>query len=349
MSGDVRPGGREQSPAITVTAPSWAPIRRSNVLVVDSVRGSYVSVPDIEAQVLQDVADVTVEKVDDGTQLSDALSAADVVIAWHHIALPRNVLRRLGRCRGVVRASVGYDNIDLEAATELGIPVANVPDYGTEEVADHTVALILAMVRRLPDLDRHVRGGGWDWRAAEPTMRLRGARLGVIGLGRIGMAVARRAQTFGITVGFHDPYLPSGIEKALAVERYESLAESLGRSDIVSLHTPLTPETFHLIGRAEFALMRPGVILVNTARGQLVDGAALEEELVAGRLGAACLDVVEGEPVIPAHLLGSSRVLMTPHAAFYSGPALSELRRKAAMTARLFLAGERPRTLINDP
>ena len=320
---------------------------RPLVVVVDSVRGGYVDDPGIEREVLGDLAEVELQRCLEGAGLDGPASEADVLINWHHIALPAQVLRGLQRCRGIVRASVGYDNIDLDAARDCGIPVCNVPDYGTEEVADHTMALVLALARRLPLLDAHVRQGGWDWRVAAGISRLRGAPLGIVGLGRIGTAVARRAQVFGFDVAFYDPHLASGVEKSHGLTRCEELHELIERSWIVSLHAPLTPETFQIIGATEFDRLRPGAILVNTARGDLVDNRALIQALAKGRLGAAGLDVVSGEPTLPDDIRTSGRVLLTPHAAFYSEASLLELRRKAAAAAGRLLLGQPVRTVLN--
>jgi C-terminal binding protein len=321
---------------------------RPLVVVVDSARGGYVAEPDVERAVLEPLARVELQRREEGGRLGPPAEEAEILIAWHHIALPAQVLRALPRCRGIVRASVGYDNIDLAAARELGIPVCNVPDYGTEEVADHAMALLLTLVRRLPALDAHVRGGGWDWRAAGGVNRLRGSTLGIVGLGRIGLAVARRAQAFGLDVAFYDPYVPSGVEKSTALVRCEELNELIDRSWILSLHAPLTAETSRMIGRAELGRMRPDGILLNTARGDLVDSRALVEALEGGRLGGAGLDVLSGEPTVPEEVRVSGRVLLTPHAAFYSDASLLELRRKAAETGRRLLLGQPVRTILND-
>lgn len=317
------------------------------VVVVDSVRGGYVEEPGVEREVLGHLAQVVLQRCREDADLDGPAVDADVLINWHHIALPARAVRRLRRCRGIVRASVGYDNIDLDAARACGIPVCNVPDYGTEEVADHAMALVLALARRLPLLDAHVRAGGWDWRAVGSVGRLRDSALGIVGLGRIGTAVARRAQAFGFDVAFYDPFLPSGVEKSLALVRCEELHELIERSWVLSLHAPLTAETFRMIGRHEIERMRPGTILVNTARGDLVDNDALIAALTEGRLLGAGLDVVSGEPGLPDEIRASGRVLLTPHAAFYSDASLLELRRKAAATAGRLLLGQPVRTIVN--
>ena len=317
------------------------------VKILDSRRGAYLAVPDIERKILGHLAEVSLLTVDSAEEVIEELENADAIISWHHIALTRNVLFRMRHCRGVVRASVGYDNIDLEAATEAGILVSNVPDYGVEEVSDHTMALILALVRKIPVLDRHCREGGWEWRTAGSILRLRGATLGIVGLGRIGSAVARRAVAFGLDVVFFDPYLPSGIEKAHGIRRSESLQELLRSSQILSLHVPLTPETRGMIGRKEILQLPPGAIVVNTCRGEVIQQQALIEELESGHIGQAGLDVLEREPHVPEELRNSNRVLLTAHSAFYADSSLQELRSKAALAALRFLTGQPQRNLLN--
>jgi len=317
------------------------------VKILDSRRGAYLAVLDIERKILGHLAEVSLLTVDSAEEVIEELENADAIISWHHIALTRNVLFRMRHCRGVVRASVGYDNIDLEAATEAGILVSNVPDYGVEEVSDHTMALILALVRKIPVLDRHCREGGWEWRTAGSILRLRGATLGIVGLGRIGSAVARRAVAFGLDVVFFDPYLPSGIEKAHGIRRSESLQELLRSSQILSLHVPLTPETRGMIGRKEILQLPPGAIVVNTCRGEVIQQQALIEELESGHIGQAGLDVLEREPHVPEELRNSNRVLLTAHSAFYADSSLQELRSKAALAALRFLTGQPQRNLLN--
>jgi len=317
------------------------------VMIVDSRRGGYLREPDIEREVLAGCAHADLFCVNAADELLGRIEEADAIISWHHIALQRELLTKLQHCRGIVRASVGYDNIDLTCAAACGIPVCNIPDYGTEEVADHTLALLLALARRLRLVDRSVREGGWDWRAIGSAPRLRGARLGIIGFGRIGSAVARRATAFGLAVGFYDPYVPSGVEKAHGVTRYETLLELLDWSQIVSLHVPLTDETRHLIGRVELARLTSETILINTARGEVIEQEALLECLAAGRLGQAGLDVLSEEPQVPDALRASDRVLLTAHSAFYADASLAELRSKAAAAARRFLLGQPERNLLN--
>lgn len=302
------------------------------VAVVDAPGGGYLEKPDIEQGVLDGTADVRLVIVPEGTPAHQAEIDADYVILWHRVSFDAAYFAKTTGLRGVVCASVGYDHVDVAAARAAGVPLFHVPHYGTEEVADHTMALMLALVRRIPALERHVHGGAWDWRAigVGGVRRLRGATCGVIGLGRIGMAVAQRARAFGMHVVFHDPYNHPGVEKSLGVERVPDLEELLRRSDVVTVHVPLTARTRHLLGPRELGLMKPGSILVNTARGAVVDSAALSGALRSGRPALAGLDVVEGEPQIPAWLADHPQTLLTPHVAFYAAESLAELRTRAA-------------------
>jgi D-3-phosphoglycerate dehydrogenase/C-terminal binding protein len=317
------------------------------VAIIDSRWGRYVETPDIEERILGPAVAVEVFRVEAPEELHGHVEDVDGIISWHHIAIDRELLIRLRRCRGIVRAAVGFDNIDLKSATECKIPICNVPDYGTEEVADHTLALLLALVRRLRSLDEHCRRGGWDWRTIGRVQRLRGATLGIVGFGRIGSAVARRAAAFGMDVVFYDPYLPSGVEKAHGVRRAETFEELLGLSSIISLHVPLTAETRGMVDERALALLAPGAVLINTSRGPVVEQRALIAALDNGRLDGAGLDVLASEPDVPEALRTSNRVLLTAHAAFYADAALTELREKAARSVARLLGGKPERNLLN--
>ncbi|MFF7708864.1 NAD(P)-dependent oxidoreductase [Pseudomonas sp. NPDC007930] len=315
-----------------------------NILILDSQRHSYVHTADLEQAVLG--PGVQLHHVDCVAQLPPQALACEAMIAWHRVPLPATALAQLPRCRAIVRAAVGVDNIDLAYARSLGIQVANVPDYGTDEVADHTLALALALLRRLPQADRAVRGGDWNWRSAGSLPRLAGLRVGLVGLGRIGAAVARRFQALGCQVGFFDPYRPSGWEKTLQLARYERLDDLLQACQVVSLHAPLSAATHHLLGREQLRLLR-GKWLINTARGALVCSEALAEALGTGGLAGAALDVLEDETQAPAGALLSDRVIWSPHMAFYSELALAELRRKAAECLHQLLRDGTHRNLLN--
>jgi lactate dehydrogenase-like 2-hydroxyacid dehydrogenase len=317
------------------------------VLVIDNLRSDYLGELETERDALEGVAEVQLCRVSDERGIDDRLERADAVIVWHAIALGAATFRRMLRCRGVVRSAVGFDNIDIETARVLGIPVANVPDYGTEEVADHTMALLLACQRNLLGTHAAVQNGVWDWRTVGPLQRLRGQRLGLLGFGRIGMAVAQRAKAFGLDCRFYDPHLVPGIEKSLGVGRAASLPDLLGDCDVLSIHTPSSPATRGLVGRAELELLAPQATLINTARGDVIDQQALLEHLRRHPGFRAGLDVLAAEPSVPAALRGLPNVVLTGHSAFYSKAALHEMRHKSAATVRQLLLGETVPTIIN--
>jgi phosphoglycerate dehydrogenase-like enzyme len=241
---------------------------------------------------------------------------------------------------------VGYNNIDRAAAARRGVIVCNVPDYGTEEVADHAIMLLLALVRRLLPCHSAIRSGVWDYRSSLPSFRLRGKTLGLVGCGRIGTATALRARAFGLEVAFHDPFAREGTDKALGIRRVYRLEELLEQSDFVSLHCYLDETTRHLIDARALARMRPGAYLINTARGPIVDQSALREALNSGRLAGAGLDVVEREPLDDDRLRDHPHVILTPHSAFYSVEGFVELRTKAAEEVRRVVLGEAPRNPV---
>jgi D-3-phosphoglycerate dehydrogenase len=284
---------------------------------------------------------------------------ADGLLVWHEVKLGADLLAKLERCRVIVRAGVGYDHIDLVAAGRAGIPVCNTPDYGTSEVADHAISMMLALARGIvgyQDLLREDPVGNFD-AARVGQRRIRGRTMGIVGLGRIGTAVALRAKSFGMHVIAFDPYLPSGQEIAVGVQRARSVAELLGAADVVSLHAPLTSETRHLIDDSALAAMRPDAILINTARGGMIDLDALGRGLRAGRLGAAALDVFPVEPPEPLPDLIRAwheneawvrgRLLLTPHAAWSSPESRDDARRLSAETLLLYLRDGTLRNCVN--
>ncbi|MBL9135236.1 MAG: C-terminal binding protein [Verrucomicrobiales bacterium] len=288
--------------------------------------------------------------------LLDKVEGADALIVFHEISLPRPVIARLRHCRIIVRGGVGYDNVDLAAARERGIPVCNVPDYGVDEVADHAVGLMLALNRGWVRVERSLRRSltPWDKRAVEPVPRLAGQTLGIIGLGRIGAATARRAQAFRMKVLACDPYLRPGLEKVFDVPLVD-LDTLLRESDVVSIHTPLTDETRGLVGAAALSRMKPSALLVNTARGAIVDTDALAAALQQGRIAGAGIDVLPTEPPDPsqalvqlwrAELNPPVNLIITPHTAFYSEAAVEEIRVKAAREVARVLRGEPPKNRV---
>jgi phosphoglycerate dehydrogenase-like enzyme len=288
------------------------------------------------------------------------LADLDAVIVRSGVRLTAATLDRLRGCRFIIRAGVGFDNVDVAHAGALGIPVSNVPDYGTNEVADHSIALLLALWRRIVPLNEGVRADpvrGWQYDAAGPVRRLTGAPLGVVGLGRIGTAVASRGKALGMRVVFHDPYVPDGYDKAHQIERASSLGAMVASCDALSIHAPLTPETHHLVDAALLAQAKPGLTLINGGRGRIVSLDAVYDALRDGRLAAFGTDVLESEPPDPAHPLVAAysrrepwldgRMIVTPHAAFYSVEGLHELRVKAAEQVVRVLRGESPRNCVN--
>lgn len=305
----------------------------ASVAVVDAPSGGYVDQLDIEEEVIGSAATVSKYLIPpDDKEMLYGLKEPYLIL-WHHVGLPAEFFERVTNCKAVVCASVGFNHVDVAAAHRHGVRIYHVPHYGTEEVADHTLALFLAAARRLPELAAHVRSGGWDWRLATGIRRLRDSTWGIVGLGRIGLAVAGRAKAFGMRVAFYDPYNHPGIEKALDLSRKPSLEALLADSDVVSLHTPLDEQTHHLIGAEELALMRPDAHLINTARGALIDIAAVRPALDEGRLASVAFDVVENEPALPDWLVNHPRAVLSPHAAFYSVESLVELRTRAARAA----------------
>lgn len=283
-------------------------------------------------------------------EVLEAVRGADAAVSISVRApFSARVIEGLDRCRCIVRAGVGYNNIDLEAATRRGIIVSNVPDYCTADVADHTIALILSLVRRLVPLDRFVRGGGWQYsvQLTGPVPRLDTLTLGLVGLGRVARLVARKLGPWVKRVCSCDPYVEPREASQLGIEML-SLNALLETSDIISLHLPLLSETRHLIGKAELARLKSSALLVNTSRGALVDELALARALRDGRLAAAGLDVLAHEPLELDHPLAHlENVVFTPHFAGYSESAKIDLRQSVARAVEQVLRGAFPPHVLN--
>jgi D-3-phosphoglycerate dehydrogenase len=258
-----------------------------------------------------------------------------------------DIIRQLERCRVISRFGIGIDNIDLEAATAAGIVVTYVPDYCMDEVSDHAMALLLALARKVTYANQLVQNGRWEMKALAPLHRLRGHVLGLVGFGKIPRALAPKAQAFGIKVVAADPYVTAEAAAELDVELVD-FEQLLQQADYVSIHAPLVPETHHMFSTDAFQQMKCSALLVNTARGPLVDGAALVPALDAGQLAGAALDVVSEEPLPPdSPLLGRDNLILTPHTAFYSEESLLDLQTKAAQDAARVLSGAQPRYPVN--
>ncbi|GAB7191646.1 C-terminal binding protein [Kineococcus sp. NUM-3379] len=268
----------------------------------------------------------------------EAAADADGVLV-QYAPVTAAVLDALPRLRVVSRYGVGVDTVDVPAAGARGVAVCNVPDYGTEDVSDHALALALDLARGTTRLDRAVRAGARTIEPARPLHRVATRTFGVLGLGRIGAATARKARGAGFGVLGSDPLHTPGTVTADGVD-VVALEELLARSDVLSLHVPLTPGTHHLVDAAFLARLRPGALLVNTCRGGVVDTAALVAALRAGHLAGAGLDVFETEPLPPdSELLGLDGVVLTPHAAWYSEESEAELKRRTAANALDVLLG----------
>lgn len=258
-------------------------------------------------------------------------------------------LARLPALQVVATCSVGFDHVPVEEATSRGVWVCNVPDYCVDEVADHSLALLLALLRGVVEHDRAVRDGRWDWTAAGRLRRIRGTRLGVVGFGRIGRALAERARPLGFEVWASDPAVPAE-EIEHAGVRAAALDDLLASCEAVSLHLPLTPETEGLIGEAELARLPEGAVLVDTARAQLVDLPALVRALESGRLGGAALDVLPVEPPTAEHPPPRApRLIVNPHVAWYSEEAEEAVYRRPVESVRAVLEGREPDGAVNRP
>lgn len=296
---------------------------------------------DIEHEVLSSVgAAVEDYQCKSEEDVVAVVKGAKVVLA-QFAPIGRHALEALGEDATVVRYGVGVDNIDMDAARELGVSVAYVPDYCIDEVADHTVALLLTLLRKIKVFDEGVRSGNWGAVGlAKPLPPLQKITLGLIGLGRIGRAVLERLQPFGVSFVVHDPFLSPEEASEIGVDLAD-LDALLAQADALSFHLPLTPETTHLLNRERLDLMKSTAVVVNTARGGLIDPHALAEALDTGEIGGAALDVFEEEPLPPnSPLRNVPNILLSPHAAWYSDDSMPMLQRLAAEEAARALQGE---------
>ena len=297
---------------------------------------------DIERDILRR-AGASLDILPDGSPETIRAMAVDAdAILTTYAAIDAETMAALERCRVIARYGIGVDNIDLDAARAAGITVTNVPDYCVEEVADHTLALLLAVWRKVALGNEVVRSGGWGIATLRPVRRLRGRRLGMVGFGHIGRAVAGRALTFGLELLVFDPYIDDAALEGTGVQRIDELDELLAGSDIVTIHAPLTSSTKNLIDARAIDEMKDGAVLINTSRGPIVDTSALVTALSSGKLAGAGLDVFASEPPDAAALKSLSTLVATPHAAFYSDEAIAESQTKAAGCIVAVLAGREP-------
>jgi D-3-phosphoglycerate dehydrogenase len=308
------------------------------VVVSDQVFPSV----EVERDLLAEIdAELTVATGDVEAVLAVAADADAILNTY--LPWDADSIAGLSRCKIIARYGIGFDNVDLQAAADAGIVVTNVPDYSVEEVATHALALILASLRKVVTADDSVRQGTWSIDNFRPIRRLSTLTVGLVGYGRIARRIAAPLEALGAQIIAHDPYLQPGPDFPPLLE----LETVLSRSDILSLHLPLTEETRGIIGADALARMRPEAILVNTSRGPLVDLDAVTAALEEGRLGAAGLDVFDVEPLDPSRVESVPNLIVTPHMAYYSEEALAESQRKAATQVIKVLTGEKPDYQVN--
>ncbi len=327
---------------------------RKKVVITD-----FIPETSIECEVLGNDVDVVALNAMGEDEVLDEIVDADAVLLYHLISLTEKSISRMERCKLIVRGGVGYDNVDWRLARKKGINVCNVPDYGTEDVADTAIGMALTLSRGIHYHNSRLRRGLGEWGFAEyrQVPRLRGRTFGIIGLGRIGTAAALRAKGLGMNVVFYDPYVRDGTDKAVGATRVETLDELLAQTYVLSPHCPLTKETRHIVNPDTIAKLPKGAYVVNTSRGGVVDVNAVLDAVTSGHLAGAGIDVLETEPPAPGDRfieawqnpdhLAHDRIIVNPHTAFYCEEGLGEMRLKAVQNIARFLRGEEPRNLVN--
>lgn len=324
---------------------STPPVPSPNIVITDCDHADIEPESRVFAEAGFDVKLAECETSDD---VVEQARDADGIIN-QYAPIDESVLAALERCKVVVRYGVGVDTVDVDAASRQGVWVVNVPDYGVEEVSDHALAMMMNLFRGVGQFDRAVRAGTWDVNMIHQLYRVSNLTVGVLGCGRIGAAFARKARCLGMSVlGYDVSGVPEELVRA-GVEQAD-FNELLTSSDAISLHLPLTEKTHHLIGAEQFRQMKPRTYLINTARGGLVDSAALLEALNEGAIAGAALDVLETEPPEKGDALVShERVVNTPHAAWYSEESYEALKAGAAREVVRVLTGEPPYSPVNEP
>ncbi|MBM23145.1 MAG: hydroxyacid dehydrogenase [Gammaproteobacteria bacterium] len=315
------------------------------VAVTDSVFASLEPTYKILAKLN---ADIRLAKEPTPDAILEVAREADALLVTY-ANITSEIINELENCRVIARCGIGVDNIDLDRATEAGIQVCYVPDYCLDEVSDHTMSLLLSLARKITFGNQQIQNLNWKTKSIAPVWRIRDRILGLYGFGKIPQALVAKAQAFNLIVIAHDPYISNEFANNLGVElvSFESLLE---QSDYISIHAPLTPETHHAFNADAFLKMKPETLLINTARGALVDEQALASALDEAQLAGAALDVLETEPPLDdSPLLKRDNVILTPHKAFYSEEALLELQTKAAEDVARVLSGDQPRYPINKP
>ncbi|WP_208976023.1 C-terminal binding protein [Pseudovibrio exalbescens] len=305
---------------------------------------------DIEKDVLKTV-DLQIEHLDCKTE-KDVISHCDGanIVLNQYAPFTERVFSELAPHLGlIVRYGVGVDNIDLDAATRHGVQICNIPDYGMNEVSDHALGLMLALVRKIPFITELTREGVWDFRRTIPVRRVQEMTIGVLGVGRIGGLFAHKVSALGCRVLLCDPY-KDNLAAEISGAHEVSFDNLLAQSDLISVHCPLSEETRGLLGANAISKMKPGAMLINTARGGIVDEAALANALNSGHISGAAIDTVEREPLASSsQLLAMQNCLVTPHMAYYSEESSEELKRKVAEEAVRFSQNESVHYPVNDP
>jgi len=317
-------------------------VEKAKVVLTDYVWESL----DVEQNTLEDLATLVALKTTSPAEFLPEAEDCDALLNTYAGPITADVMARMEKCRIIARYGIGVDTIDLNAATEAGIIVTNNPSYCIEEVAEHTMALLLSSARKVAFYDRIVRNGRWELPPGKPLFRVEGRTLGLVGFGNIARTVAVRAAAFGMRVLYCDPFVQEG-QFQVPGEKKE-FAEVLERADFVSLHPPLLPQTRGMMNDEAFARMKPTAVLINCSRGPIVDTQALVRALDAGRIAGCALDTTDPEPLPNPHpLRNRDNVTITPHAAWYSEQAMVGLQSGAPSEVRRVLTGAWPVNVVN--
>ncbi|MCE3229969.1 MAG: hypothetical protein K0S32_4520 [Bacteroidetes bacterium] len=338
-------------------------MRTYKIAVID-----YLTETSLEQKVIGENATLQCLHCKTEKEIPDSISEADAVLLYHHVTLTSLSLKKMKNVKLIVRVGVGFDNVDLETAGKLGITVVNVPDYGTNDVADHALGLLLGLARKINVFNEALEKdavNNWKPEIAGEIHRLTNAKLGIVGLGRIGTAFALRAKALGLQLSFYDPYLASGWDKVLNITRKYDLKEMLGECDYVSIHTPLTTETRGMFNSEIISACKTGATIINVSRGEIISIDAMYESLLSNKIKAYGVDVLEQEPPSPDHPLIKAfmskadflkgRLIITPHMAFYAKESREELRVKSAQLIRAMIDGKplwncvNQKYLVNPP
>src|SRR6266702_1617393 len=315
---------------------------KAKVVLTDYVWGSL----DVERKTLGDLADLVPLQTKKPEEFLPQAADCDALLNTYAGPITAQAMAQMPKCRIIARYGIGVDTIDLDAATQSGIIVTNNPTYCIDEVAEHTMSLVLACARKVAVYDRLVRGGRWEVPPGKPMFRLSGSTLGLVGFGNIARQVATRAAAFGMRIFFFDPFVEEG-KHGIAAKKSE-LEALLAEADFVSLHPPLVPETRKLIDDAALERMKPSAVLINCARGPIVDTEALVRALEKKTIAGCALDTIDPEPLSQAHpRRGRDNVILTPHAAWYSEQAMAGLQAGAPAEVRRVLTGQLPVNVVN--